>query len=186
LLALAESPSTPADPHLAACDRCRNEVEALRAVLGRLVTDDVPEPSPLFWDHFSERVRAAVAEERASAAPVWWSGWRSWTYAAGACAAMVVVVAVAWPNRPAAPVAATTPESAVVADAATEGSVLAPDEDWDLLVDVASGDAPDGIDTVLAPAAAELGVQDLSGDERSALASLLRAELDGRRADPGL
>ncbi len=49
-------------PHLAECDACRREVAELRATMadvGRAY--DVPEPSPLFWDHLSARVRDGVA-----------------------------------------------------------------------------------------------------------------------------
>ena len=55
-------------PHLATCERCRRELNELRAVMadtdvsGR---DAVMEPSPLFWNELSARVRNAVAEERA-------------------------------------------------------------------------------------------------------------------------
>ena len=54
----------------------------LPAQLARAARDDggvaeveVPEPSPLFWDHLSARVRDAVAAEPARR---WWSGVRSW------------------------------------------------------------------------------------------------------------
>jgi hypothetical protein len=35
----------------------------MRAMLTAIAGADVPEPSPLFWDHFSTRVRDAVAVE---------------------------------------------------------------------------------------------------------------------------
>jgi hypothetical protein len=184
LLALAESRTSADDPHLAACSRCRAEVDALRDVMGRLV-DEVPEPSPLFWEHFSARVRAAVADQQLAPAPAWWAGWRPWTYALGTCAAMVLVVGIAWPHRPAPAVTVATGASAV-AETDAPSLALVSDEEWELVVDVAVAESPEGIDTVLAPSAAELGVQDLSGDEQSALASLLRAELDGHTADPGV
>jgi hypothetical protein len=60
--ALAET----AVPHLAACEACRRELAGLREMMSeasRPGVDVAPEPSPLFWDHLSARVRAAVAEE---------------------------------------------------------------------------------------------------------------------------
>ena len=33
---------------------------------------DVPEPSPLFWDHFPNRVRAAIDAAPAAEAAPWW------------------------------------------------------------------------------------------------------------------
>ena len=47
--------------HLSACAACQTEVEALRAIVVDVETvADVPEPSPLFWDHFQARVQAAI------------------------------------------------------------------------------------------------------------------------------
>jgi hypothetical protein len=52
-------------PHLAACQACRRELAGLRAMMAEASHVEAPEPSPLFWDHFSARVREAVAEEGA-------------------------------------------------------------------------------------------------------------------------
>ena len=51
----------PSLPHLASCDHCRREITNLRAAMGRAAEAEVPEPSPLFWEHFSSRVREAIA-----------------------------------------------------------------------------------------------------------------------------
>ena len=58
---------------------------------------DGPEPSPLFWDHFSARVRDAVAAE-AVRRRSWFGDW-NWTQllttvSAGAVAALLVAVAL--------------------------------------------------------------------------------------------
>jgi hypothetical protein len=50
-------------PHLAGCAACRAQLADLRAMLSAAQDVDVPEPSPLFWDHLSSRVSAAVAAE---------------------------------------------------------------------------------------------------------------------------
>src|SRR5438876_689846 len=52
-------------PHLAACEACRRELADLRAMMSEASGVDAPEPSPLFWDHLSARVREVVAEETA-------------------------------------------------------------------------------------------------------------------------
>jgi hypothetical protein len=51
-------------PHLVECDACRRAVAELRATMAGAARpeNDVPEPSPLFWDHLSARVREGVAE----------------------------------------------------------------------------------------------------------------------------
>ena len=187
LLALAETPGPIDDSHVAACAECRAEIDALRGVLATLALDDVPEPSPLFWDHFSRRVHEAIAAEAAPVAPSWWAAWRSWSYAAGACVAMALVLAVAWPAR-LAPTAVPTPGAgAIVAEQVAGDAPLTSDDEWELVVDVAADAdvASAGIDDVLAPASAELALQDLSADERSALATLLREELGGHAGDSG-
>jgi hypothetical protein len=62
---LAES-GTDVAPHLSTCAECRRQLADMRAVMTEAaVGDDVPEPSPLFWDHLSARVRTAVGEEPA-------------------------------------------------------------------------------------------------------------------------
>jgi hypothetical protein len=52
-------------PHLAECDRCRRALAELRATMADVADVQVPEPSPLFWDHLSARVRDGVAEQGA-------------------------------------------------------------------------------------------------------------------------
>jgi hypothetical protein len=62
-------------PHLAGCDACRRELADLRAMLSEAAVVDagsVPEPSPLFWNQLSSRVREDVAS-----APAGWRGWLS-------------------------------------------------------------------------------------------------------------
>ena len=46
--------------HLQTCDECRSRLTDLRAAMAAAAHVNVPEPSPLFWDHFSARVRDAV------------------------------------------------------------------------------------------------------------------------------
>ncbi len=42
--------------HLATCEQCRHEIAGLSSVLNEAKQASAPEPSPLFWPHFSERV----------------------------------------------------------------------------------------------------------------------------------
>jgi len=50
-------------PHLASCEVCRLQLADLKATISAAADVEVPEPSPLFWDHLSARVRDAVAAE---------------------------------------------------------------------------------------------------------------------------
>src|SRR6476469_3139983 len=66
LVDIAEGTRTEAAaPHLASCEPCRAQLCELRAMIAAAKDVDVPEPSPLFWDHLSARVSEAVAADRA-------------------------------------------------------------------------------------------------------------------------
>jgi hypothetical protein len=49
--------------HWRACGTCQEAVADFRAAIEAVKDVSVPEPSPLFWDHFSARVREKVEEE---------------------------------------------------------------------------------------------------------------------------
>jgi hypothetical protein len=64
LVDLAEGTrSEAAESHLQRCEACRRQIAELRAVMKAAAGVDMPEPSPLFWEHLSERVRRDVAAE---------------------------------------------------------------------------------------------------------------------------
>jgi hypothetical protein len=97
--------------HLASCDSCRRALAGLRATMADVGggvapgDSDVPEPSPLFWDHLSDRVRDRVAEQ---GAPGGWSWIESWwrprfvlPIVAGVAGAIALAVVVS--RRPVAP-----------------------------------------------------------------------------------
>ena len=81
-------------PHLAACAECRQQLADMRALMTEASDVEAPEPSPLFWDRLSMRVREAVAEDAARS-----RSWRErlrqprvWGAALASAAAIVVVV----------------------------------------------------------------------------------------------
>lgn len=157
--------------HLAGCAECAREVESLAAVLKETQAVDVPEPSPLFWDHFSARVRGAVAAE-----PVSGGGWRDllrWhvviPYAAMAMVVLAVLVTRTASVRPEAPIVDQT------------AGVELSDEGWTMLADLVgtidletAGDA--GLTIV--PGTAEQAALDLSAQEQQELGRLIQAELE--------
>jgi hypothetical protein len=107
--------------HLEACDVCRREVPDL----GALVADargarEVPEPSPLFWDHFSRRVSAATSADAVPARGWWHAGvWRP-LLALGALAGAVALVVSVLPRTPAE--SSGAPPAAVLADQSADAS----------------------------------------------------------------
>jgi hypothetical protein len=76
--------------HVETCASCREQAETFRAALREAMAVDVPDPSPLFWEHFQARVREGVA--RTPRRSMW-----AWIRVAGyapLAAALVAVLAV--------------------------------------------------------------------------------------------
>src|SRR5262252_163483 len=91
--------------HLAACAACRAVLAELRATMSAITDADVPEPSPLFWDHLSRRVHEAIeADGQLHVAPAPHAelggrlaalvGARAFQAALVACASLAIVVLV--------------------------------------------------------------------------------------------
>ena len=79
LLDLAEGAQPePSAGHLASCEACRRQLMDLRSAMTAAAAVDVPEPSPLFWEHLSARVREAVEAEGRSSGAGWRLRWPSW------------------------------------------------------------------------------------------------------------
>ena len=174
-------------PHLASCAACRQQLHELRHTCQYATEADVPEPSPLFWEHLSARVREAVAAEPARRAPWWQVRW-SWNVLGGlaaATAAVILVVSVQpafGPHvgaRPGAEVAAPGPAAEVSGLAPVEP--LTDDESIGFVADLASG--LDWDDVAALDAGTQLGsgqgVADLDAAERTELQRLLNEALAG-------
>jgi hypothetical protein len=189
LLALDGALEGTRQAHLAGCPACRTDVETLGRVLARVRAVDVPEPSPLFWDHLAARVGDAIAREPAPVpARGWWSPRLAW-----AAAAVVIVSAGAGylmrsQPQPATAVVAYAPGVAGPGDDAPSANVpdasAFVDDGWALIAAVADQVAAD---EAFAPQVgqAELSISALSADERRALAGELAAELAPRRNREG-
>ena len=89
--------------HLDTCTACGNETTRLRAILLEARQAAMPEPSPLFWDHFSTRVRAAIETEQ-TPRRAWLPQWLRWPVLVPltGLALLVLVLANAVPRTPAA------------------------------------------------------------------------------------
>jgi hypothetical protein len=178
-LVLIEAAREPDHPHLAECARCRAAVAAARGVLADAGGVQVPEPSPLFWDHFSRRISEGIAAAPEPARGSW-SQWRVLVPLAFCVAALVVSVVI---DRSAATRRSTAPRltsagavGGQAADAAEEGqflvlSHLAGDFDLETLSDSLGKSGTSG---------AESAVWQLNEQERVELGVLLRAELRQR------
>lgn len=188
LMSLVENgPVAPAaERHLAECAECRREAEGLRALVGDLRQAEVPEPSPLFWEHFSARVAEAVREApgplaTGGGATPWWQRWAGlgWTLGAASVVAALLLVSFG-PFAPGGPVTPPVPEATTAASAAPVPETVAPDgEDWSLIAAAVEDLDYDDVRAIGAslPDAAELAVLDLDVDEQHELARLLREEI---------
>jgi hypothetical protein len=168
--------------HLQSCAVCARQLAGLRDVIRDAKDVTVPEPSPLFWDHLSARVRRAVAEDgRNAVRPGYW--WR-WAAAVAAIGALVLVL------RPLVPLSIggiPDTRSGVSADLMPRHNLRAFDDDpaLALLADLSAGlDWEAAAEAGLVPArdAVDSVVFDLSDEERVELHRLLQEALAGAGA----
>jgi hypothetical protein len=186
LVDIAEGTRSEASaPHLAGCDPCRAQLSDLRAMMSVAAVVDVPEPSPLFWDHLSSRVSTAVAAEAAGAelAPsrdVFRTLFGSRTLQVALALAGSLLIVVLINGRPTAPAAPEAP-GFTVADAVPDPLGVAADDDDSLTLVASLTDGQD-LETVreagLAPrGSAEHAVTHMRDGELRELSRLLKEEL---------
>lgn len=181
--------------HVAACAGCRRRIDDLRATMSTVADVDGWEPSPLFWDQFSARVRDRVA---LAPPPSRFAGWtlayidvartgiaaiaRSpYAITAIACAMLLLVVGLATSTHHGA-VAVPTPLREVPISTEANDVVLVPPEDatLDLVADLgASLDWQQVHDAALVAhtGLVDRAISGLSPAERAELGKLLRQEL---------
>jgi hypothetical protein len=171
--------------HSERCEVCRARIEAVHETLARVAHVEIPEPSPLFWDHFSARVREGVEEAGApqeSFAPSWLqhAGFR---WSVFGVVLTLLLAAGAWRFSAPGPATRNAPASRAASDGASApddwiGSADL-DEAWALVRSVA--DETEWDDTMTAgldvrPGWADRAALNLTADERDELLQLLKAE----------
>jgi hypothetical protein len=160
--------------HVDGCPQCRRQLGDLQATLGAIrAAGEVDEPSPLFWDHLSGRVREAVADERPAPRRVWLRVWQP--LAALTAAAVLVWVFGGGPaDRPPAGSARAGAGMDVVA---LDDQTAAGDR-WNAVVEIAADLSVDEVHRAV-PSRLDTVVlfDELSAEERAALADLLAGEL---------
>lgn len=195
LVDLAEGGTTGRE-HLEACPVCRERVQSMRRLMQVLQDDRVPEPSPLFWDHLSDRInRAAVGETTPRVAD--WPGAHSlrpilrWSWGLATVAAIVIAVLIMRPVR--SPETGSDRSGAGSPSPAGQGSVAAagdvswvaaPDESWQIVEEAAAeldSEAAADAGIFLRDGALDRELLMLSDRERRDLARAIRAELDRSR-----
>ena len=164
--------------HLTRCARCTEEVSRLRAVLGDAKAVDVPEPSPLFWDHFSTRVRAAIENEEVPERG-WVPAWLRWPVLVpiAALALLVMALVVAVPREPdVVPTVADAGDAAVVDDLATAG-----EQEWAVVSEIVGPveiDQAHAAGIAVSPGDADRIALQLDADEQRELIRLIKEEMN--------
>ncbi|MDQ3171235.1 MAG: hypothetical protein M3Q55_13960 [Acidobacteriota bacterium] len=148
------------------------EIDALVERVTRAL--DVPEPSPLFWDHFPARVRAAVSAGPEPAAAWWRRPVVAVSLSLALCAAIATWAIV--PRTASAPGAVET--AATAAPDAGDGD----DAGWSLVASTAELSSVDALREAgfgVQADGADAAIEGLSQDERAAFVALLQAEMKG-------
>ena len=176
--------------HAAACPECRHKADMLSHATEGIAGREVPEPSPLFWEQFSARVRQSIAEQAPQGRRrALFTFPRAGIAAAIAAAAIVIVAVGLW--RSGLPFRGI---SVPVHDAATASNGSAPepalddfnvesDEGWALVQSIADDLEVEDMDdagVTARPGSAEHVTTGLSESERIELARLLQAEIKAR------
>jgi hypothetical protein len=161
--------------HLGACGACRAEVDRVRAILQEAESAaPVREPSPLFWDHFADRVREATSVLPVQPQQSWVASWWRPVALIGATVAVVAVLVStqrATPVEPGAEIVVAGVEAWPTFDA----------EGWDLVVSLTEDLGWDDVQQVARPkvGTADAVIDELSPQERAAFVKLLKQEMGG-------
>jgi hypothetical protein len=179
LLDVAEGTRTGREfPHLESCPVCARQLADLRSAMAAASDVQVPEPSPLFWDHLAARIGAEVAD---SDPPARFRLGGSWWRLAAAAAVLGAILLVVWSASPRVSVGTGAPTLAS-ADPTQDDDVRAFDDDpaLALLADLSVGldwDAASEAGLVPSVGTVDRVVFTLSVDERVELRRLLQEAL---------
>jgi hypothetical protein len=188
-------------PHLQSCETCRETLQELRATLSATASVRVPEPSPLFWDHFSARVRDAVEADRATATSAIgrWSWLSVSPIRVGTFAVVLLALVIAMRGgRPDVPVPVPEGSTGAVGESSAEafsggalpggalpvGLMVAEDPSLSLVADLAADmdwDTASEAGFTTHVGVDNDAVADLTDSERRVLNQLLKGELSVQR-----
>jgi hypothetical protein len=170
--------------HLAACETCQAERASLAEVLGDARNVTMPEPSPLFWDHFSRRVTAAASDEAVPRLMTmggrWRRGWRPFaTVAIAACGMVLVVLMRGEPRLDESGPAAVTAVAALTPAVAELGGL--DDGSLSVVAAAAADLKADELQQVARPSADATGaaIEDLTPAQCAELMRLIKTQMSG-------
>jgi hypothetical protein len=178
--------SRAASAHLAGCEACQAERASLTEALGDARAVTMPEPSPLFWDHFSRRVAAATSGEAVPGSKatggLWPRGWpRFATVAVAVCALLLVVVMRARPPLGHSGRVAVTAVAALAPAAEPVEFVGMDDGSLSVVAAVAADLKTDELQQVARPSADAAGaaIEDLTPAQCAELMRLIKTQMSG-------
>jgi hypothetical protein len=166
--------------HVDECAMCRTQIDHLRAALASGIEANVPEPSPLFWDHFAQRVQDGLGAGAARGG--WWAAVTSMRAltAAGAIAAIVLIAVLSRDTGGRVDDVPAEGGEVVAIDPLLEPNPAWMDEGW-AAVRAAAEKGPwgDAQEAALAahPDAADRAIEKLTEAERARLLALLAEDL---------
>lgn len=168
--------------HLDGCSVCQRKLTELREVVELAGMDgDVPEPSPLFWEHLERRVSERTASEAIPSPgwPVW--VWRS--LAVVTPALIVAMVATAVVRDAGVPSEPVVMPPVGVGDGSPSGTLVAVGDPggWSDMLNVAAGLPVDEVRAAVAvrAGATDVLIDELSFNERAELLRLLQEAMEG-------
>ena len=172
--------------HVARCAACADRLADLRAMAALAAEVSVPEPPPFFWNQFSARVRAAVADEaQQPGLPARWRWlWPSVGAAAAVAGIVLLVTLVSGPGAPAGDTAIAVAPPAETGDVDDPFTGIDQDEAWAVVRALAEDldhEEMGGEGVSARPGAVERLTLGLSEPERLELARLIEEQLKGRR-----
>lgn len=140
----------------------------------------VPEPSPLFWEHLSERVRASVETQAVPAswwAAMWTAAWRP----AVTAMTVIAIVGLALVGQPRDRAPLTEMDTASLPSGVADvASIDAADGLWrmiDALAPLVPADEAKNAGLIVTASATNAAIEQLTDAERRELVRLLRAEI---------
>jgi hypothetical protein len=167
--------------HLASCPTCRARIDGLSNILADAKRLPVPEPSLLFWEQLSQRVRLAVTAEPLEAPQR--PRWLRWPVLMPVAGLAGLIVAVASVIAPRVGQVTSSPDPGVIVSDAALNDNLDPatvEDTWALVSDLVG---PLDLDTAreaglsTGPGAADEALLQLTALEQEELVRLLQQEL---------
>ena len=166
--------------HADECAMCRTQIDHLRTALASGTEANVPEPSPLFWEHFAQRVQDGLGSADAGQSG-WWRGIASMrTLTAAGAIAAIVLIAVLSRGSGGVIGPADSGAPAVAADPLLEPDGAGIDEGWAAVRAAAENVAwEDAHEAGFAaqPGTADRAISNLTEAERERLLALLAEDL---------